>query len=147
MRLSIGLLWHRILFLFCKVAYRILLPTKRRLFKGGYRLRARRPEYSRSRAALRTIVPLQPIIPSPWDWRAITLANNTNSFNEIDSWTVNGDLSVALGKYVGISGEWYRGEAASGLGGRYLDERSLSGNPPRHMPQSILFVPLEDGRS
>jgi hypothetical protein len=38
-------------------------------------------------------------------------------FPEIDSWTVNGDLKLALGKHVEISGEWYEGQAVGGLGG------------------------------
>jgi uncharacterized coiled-coil protein SlyX len=39
------------------------------------------------------------------------------TFNEIDSWTVNTDLKVPLGKHLEISGEWYEGQAVGGLGG------------------------------
>ena len=39
------------------------------------------------------------------------------TFNEIDSWTVNGDLKVLLGTRTEISGEWYEGQAVGGLGG------------------------------
>jgi hypothetical protein len=36
---------------------------------------------------------------------------------EIDSWTVNSDLKMPLGKRVEVSGEWYEGQAVGGLGG------------------------------
>jgi hypothetical protein len=39
------------------------------------------------------------------------------NFNEIDSWTVNGDLKVPVGRRVQLSGEWYEGQAVGGLGG------------------------------
>ena len=39
------------------------------------------------------------------------------AFNQIDSWTVNGDLRVPFGKYLELSGEWYDGQAVGGLGG------------------------------
>ena len=39
------------------------------------------------------------------------------TFNEIDSWTVNADLQVPLGKHLEVSGEWYDGQAVGGLGG------------------------------
>jgi hypothetical protein len=39
------------------------------------------------------------------------------SFRQIDSWTVNGDVKVPLGKYLEVSGEWYEGQAVGGLGG------------------------------
>jgi hypothetical protein len=39
------------------------------------------------------------------------------TFNEIDSWTVNADLKMPLGRRLEISGEWYEGQAVGGLGG------------------------------
>jgi len=39
------------------------------------------------------------------------------TFNEIDSWIVNTDLKVPLGKHLELSGEWYEGQAVGGLGG------------------------------
>jgi hypothetical protein len=39
------------------------------------------------------------------------------SFPVISSWTANADLQTSLGKYFQLSGEWYRGQAAGGLGG------------------------------
>jgi len=39
------------------------------------------------------------------------------TFNQIDSWTVNGDLRVPFGKHLELSGEWYSGQAVGGLGG------------------------------
>jgi hypothetical protein len=39
------------------------------------------------------------------------------TFNQIDSWTVNADLKVGLGKHLEVSGEWYDGQAVGGLGG------------------------------
>jgi hypothetical protein len=39
------------------------------------------------------------------------------TFSEIDSWTVNADLQVPLGKRLEVSGEWYEGQAVGGLGG------------------------------
>jgi hypothetical protein len=39
------------------------------------------------------------------------------AFNQIDSWTVNGDLKMPFGKHVELSGEWYAGQAVGGLGG------------------------------
>jgi len=38
-------------------------------------------------------------------------------FNQIDSWTVNADLKVPLGRHVEVSGEGYTGQAVGGLGG------------------------------
>ena len=38
-------------------------------------------------------------------------------FPQVDSWTVNTDLKLALGRYFALSGEGYRGQAAGGLGG------------------------------
>ena len=38
-------------------------------------------------------------------------------FPEVDSWTLNADAKIALGRYFGLSGEGYRGQAAGGLGG------------------------------
>lgn len=40
-----------------------------------------------------------------------------DSFRQLDSWTVNGDLKVPIGKHLEISGEWYDGQAIGGLGG------------------------------
>jgi hypothetical protein len=39
------------------------------------------------------------------------------TFNQIDSWTVNGDLKVPVGRHLEVSGEWYTGQAVGGLGG------------------------------
>lgn len=39
------------------------------------------------------------------------------TFNQIDSWTVNTDLKMPLGKHAELSGEWYDGQAVGGLGG------------------------------
>ncbi len=39
------------------------------------------------------------------------------TFNQIDSWTLNSDLKILLGKHVEFSGEWYDGQAVGGLGG------------------------------
>jgi hypothetical protein len=39
------------------------------------------------------------------------------SFNEINSWTVNADLQLPVGKRLEVSGEWYEGQAVGGLGG------------------------------
>jgi hypothetical protein len=39
------------------------------------------------------------------------------TFNQIDSWTVNTDLRIPVGKYLEVSGEWYDGQAVGGLGG------------------------------
>src|SRR5215510_6577039 len=39
------------------------------------------------------------------------------SFSQINSWTVNADWKVPLGKYFEVSGEWYDGQAVGGLGG------------------------------
>ncbi len=39
------------------------------------------------------------------------------AFNQIDSWTVNGDLKLPIGKHLELSGEWYDGQAVGGLGG------------------------------
>jgi hypothetical protein len=39
------------------------------------------------------------------------------TFDQIDSWTVNGDLKVPLGRHLEVSGEWYTGQAVGGLGG------------------------------
>ena len=38
-------------------------------------------------------------------------------FKQVDSWTVNTDLKISLGRYFALSGEGYRGQAAGGLGG------------------------------
>lgn len=38
-------------------------------------------------------------------------------FPQVDSWTVNTDLKLPLGKYLALSGEGYRGQATGGLGG------------------------------
>jgi len=38
-------------------------------------------------------------------------------FPQVDSWTVNADAKIELGRYFGLSGEGYRGEATGGLGG------------------------------
>jgi len=38
-------------------------------------------------------------------------------FPEIGSWTVNADWKARLGNLFELSGEWYRGQAAGGLGG------------------------------
>ena len=40
-----------------------------------------------------------------------------DSFRQLDSWTVNGDLKIPIGKHLEISGEWYDGQAVGGLGG------------------------------
>jgi hypothetical protein len=39
------------------------------------------------------------------------------TFDSVDSWTMNSDFQVSLGKYLHLSGEWYRGQAVGGLGG------------------------------
>lgn len=39
------------------------------------------------------------------------------AFNQIDSWTVNADLKIPVGSNFELSGEWYDGQAAGGLGG------------------------------
>ena len=39
------------------------------------------------------------------------------TFREIDSWTINTDFKVPLGSHLEVSGEWYKGQAAGGLGG------------------------------
>jgi hypothetical protein len=39
------------------------------------------------------------------------------TFSQINSWTVNTDFKVPLGKYLELSGEWYDGQAVGGLGG------------------------------
>ena len=39
------------------------------------------------------------------------------TFPDIDSWTVNADLTASLGRYLEFSGEWYRGQAVGGIGG------------------------------
>jgi hypothetical protein len=39
------------------------------------------------------------------------------SFNDIDSWTVNGDVKIPFGTHAELSGEWYDGQAVGGLGG------------------------------
>jgi hypothetical protein len=39
------------------------------------------------------------------------------SFPTIASWTLNTDIKAGLGKYFEVSGEWYKGQAAGGLGG------------------------------
>ncbi len=38
-------------------------------------------------------------------------------FKQVDSWTLNADAKIPLGRYFAISGEGYRGQAAGGLGG------------------------------
>jgi len=38
-------------------------------------------------------------------------------FPQVDSWTVNADAKMELGRYFALSGEGYRGQAAGGLGG------------------------------
>jgi hypothetical protein len=38
-------------------------------------------------------------------------------FNQIDSWTVNGDLKISLTHWMDFTGEWYEGQAVGGLGG------------------------------
>jgi hypothetical protein len=39
------------------------------------------------------------------------------TFNRIDSWTVNADVRVPFGRRLEVSGEWYEGQAVGGLGG------------------------------
>lgn len=39
------------------------------------------------------------------------------SFSDVDSWTVNTDIKAAITRFVEISGEGYKGQAAGGLGG------------------------------
>ena len=39
------------------------------------------------------------------------------SFPTVASWTVNSDLKAGLGKYLELSGEFYKGQAVGGLGG------------------------------
>jgi hypothetical protein len=39
------------------------------------------------------------------------------TLNQIDSWTVNGDIKALFGKHLELSGEWYDGQAVGGLGG------------------------------
>jgi hypothetical protein len=39
------------------------------------------------------------------------------TFSQINSWTVNADLKVPIGKHLEVSGEWYDGQAVGGLGG------------------------------
>jgi hypothetical protein len=38
-------------------------------------------------------------------------------FPQVDSWTLNADATIQLGRYFAFSGEGYRGQAAGGLGG------------------------------
>lgn len=38
-------------------------------------------------------------------------------FKQVDSWTVNADAKISLGRYFALSGEGYRGQATGGLGG------------------------------
>jgi len=38
-------------------------------------------------------------------------------FPEISSWTLNSDVTAGLGKYLQLSGGWYKGQAVGGLGG------------------------------
>jgi hypothetical protein len=38
-------------------------------------------------------------------------------FPDIASWTLNSDVTAGLGKYLQLSGEWYKGQAVGGLGG------------------------------
>jgi hypothetical protein len=39
------------------------------------------------------------------------------TFNGINSWTLNGDFRVLVGNHLELSGEWYTGQAVGGLGG------------------------------
>ena len=39
------------------------------------------------------------------------------TFSQINSWTVTGDLKIPFGKQLELSGEWYDGQAVGGLGG------------------------------
>ena len=39
------------------------------------------------------------------------------TFRENNSWTLNTDFKVPLGSHLEVSGEWYKGQAAGGLGG------------------------------
>lgn len=39
------------------------------------------------------------------------------NFPQIDSWTFNSDYKLRMGSHVELSGEWYHGQAAGGLGG------------------------------
>jgi hypothetical protein len=38
-------------------------------------------------------------------------------FPQVDSWTLNADAKIGLGRYFALSGEGYRGQATGGLGG------------------------------
>ncbi len=50
-------------------------------------------------------------------WGGYRARQRYQSFNQIDSWTVNSDFKVPFGRHLELSGEWYDGQAVGGLGG------------------------------
>jgi hypothetical protein len=53
-------------------------------------------------------------------------------FPQVDSWTLNADAKIALGRYFALSGEGYRGQAAGGLGGGIWTSVSYPDPTPQH---------------
>jgi hypothetical protein len=58
-----------------------------------------------------------PKLPFTVGFSGYRAAQKYQTFNNVDSWSMNSDFQLSVGKYLQLSGEWYYGQAVGGLGG------------------------------